>query len=66
MEWRIDANEALHQLDQAGEPIESKLNYALETGPLDPTDGVLALSGMLVHFADTAVSNRRISSRYTM
>jgi len=26
MEWRIDANEALHQLDQAGEPIESKLN----------------------------------------
>ena len=54
-EWRIDANEALHLLDQEGEPIESQLNYTLETGPLDPTDAALALSGMLVYFADAAV-----------
>lgn len=54
-EWRIDANEALHQLDQAGEPIESELNYTLETGALDPTDAHLALSGMLVYFADAAI-----------
>ena len=54
-EWRIDANEALHLLDQAGEPIESKLNYKLEPGPFDPTDATLALSGMLVYFADAAV-----------
>ncbi len=54
-EWRIDANEALHQLDQAREPIESRLSYALESGPLNPTDVALALSGMLVYFADAAI-----------
>lgn len=54
-EWRIDANEALHLLDREGQPFESRLNYTLETGPLDPTDAALALSGMLVYFADAAV-----------
>ena len=54
-EWRIDANESLHRLDQAAEPLDSQLDYTLETGPLDPTDAALALSGMLVYFADAAV-----------
>jgi len=53
--WQVRDRQTVRLLDQAGEPIESELNYALTgDGSLSPTEVSLPMEGMFTHFADSA------------
>ena len=62
-EWQILANQQLRLLDKDGAPIESELNYALESGPLTPTELSLPLTGMFTYFADAAIFTECLSGQ---